>query len=317
MNTQGKVTVRGANRLFLIGMIMQFVVGIVISVMVVLFYAITGQGEPEENVITYVLLVFTQLLAVLLPSIIYVKYKGVNIKDTLRLKPLKPLHILLIAMIGLAGQYIAQFLNWPVLVLLDLIGEIPPSPIPVPDHFGSLIVSIVIVGVMPAVCEEIMMRGIVLPAYEIRGTKAGIVLSALLFGFMHGDIKNLVGPIFFGIVFGYLVVRTGSIFAGILAHFVNNAFAMTMEYLYGIYWADHAFLNSFAFFLLMLVASLVVFIAALVLFNRTTALQPKSSISAARFHLKAAFINIPVLVTMGIYIILQVFVITEIIRGGQ
>ena len=65
------------------------------------------------------------------------------------------------------------------------------------------------------VCEELMHRGFLLTAYERRGSYRAVVIIAILFGLFHFDIMNLAGPIFLGLIIGYYVIRTGSIFAGI------------------------------------------------------------------------------------------------------
>ena len=78
-----------------------------------------------------------------------------------------------------------------------------------------------------------MHRGFLLTAYERRGSYRAVVIVAILFGLFHFDIMNLLGPIFLGAVFGYYVIRTDSIFAGILAHFLNNAIVVVIQYLWG------------------------------------------------------------------------------------
>ncbi len=316
MNTEGRVTTRGANRLFLISMLMQFVVGIIISIIIVAYIFVSGREELSQDTYTYTLLVLTQIIAVLLPAMIYLKFKKVKVKEVLRFKPIKLPQIGLIIILGLTGQFIAQLLNFPIILLLQLLGEIPPPVIPIPENLHGLAVSIIIIAVFPAVCEEIFMRGIVMRAYERRGTKAAIVLSAILFGLMHGDIKNLIGPIFFGLLFGYLVIRTGSIFAGMIAHFINNAVAITLEYFYQQYHTTFPFLDSFEYFVITIVISIMFFIPTLILFNKTTVFFEEQPVSSVGRHLKATFINVPIIATLVIYVFLQVFVIAGIMMNA-
>lgn len=315
MNTKGRVTVRGANALFLISMLLQFAVGIAATILIIIIFTAIRNSMPPNSVLTYILLVLTQIFAILLPAIVYLKYKGADLKSTLRLKPINPIHALFIIILGITGQFIAQMLNLPVMLLLDWIGEVPPSPLPTPHTFNELMVSLAIIGIAPAVCEEILVRGVILSAYEIRGTWAGILISALFFGFMHGDIKNLVGPIFFGIVFAYVVVRTGSIFAGMIAHLTNNALAVMIDYLFENYRQYVIYLDNYAYFFLVGFVSIAIFTVTMWAFNRMTRLEAKPSISTTRQHLKAAFVNIPVILTMVIFFALQVFVIIEVLNG--
>ncbi|MBZ4644855.1 MAG: amino terminal protease family [Clostridia bacterium] len=316
MNTKGRVTVRGANWLFLTTLILQFVIAFAISIPIGLLYFLISQNEPQENDLMNYLLIFTQIFAVFLPALLYLKFKEVDIPKVIRLKPLSLLHIILAFIIGLSGQFIAQMLNLPVLYLLSLLGEIPPPPIPIPHTFSELIISLLVVALAPAVSEEVMVRGIIMRAYEIRGTRAGLIISALLFGFMHGDIKNLLGPIFFGVIFGYLVIRTGSLFAGMIAHFTNNAFAMLLAYLEENFPEQFPFLQSDLFILGAFVLSIILFVLAIIVLNKTTFLEVKPSISNMKQDLRAAFINMPIMITMVIYMILQIFTIVEILQGN-
>jgi len=52
-----------------------------------------------------------------------------------------------------------------------------------------------------------------------------------LFGLFHFNLANLVGPIFLGLLFAWLVQVTNSIYAGMIGHAVNNGFAVTISYL--------------------------------------------------------------------------------------
>jgi hypothetical protein len=57
-----------------------------------------------------------------------------------------------------------------------------------------------------------------------------IVVVGGLFGIFHLDIYRFVPVTLLGILFGYLVVRTGSIFTGMVAHMTNNAIAISISY---------------------------------------------------------------------------------------
>jgi len=87
---------------------------------------------------------------------------------------------------------------------------------------GNLLLSVALVAFLPAVSEEMLFRGIMLSGFSRRSKTLGVVLTALLFSMVHFYPRAL--PIFpLGLVLGYVVIRTGSIFAGMLVHFANNA----------------------------------------------------------------------------------------------
>jgi sodium transport system permease protein len=83
------------------------------------------------------------------------------------------------------------------------------------------------------VCEEVAMRGFILSGLEHQHrTRSAILLSALMFGFLHvllSLFQQLFNATLLGIVLGLLAVRSRSIFPGILFHFVNNALLVSLS----------------------------------------------------------------------------------------
>jgi sodium transport system permease protein len=90
-------------------------------------------------------------------------------------------------------------------------------------------------ALIPAVCEELAFRGFILSGLERQHrTRSAILLSALLFGFLHvllSLFQQLFNATLLGIVLGLLAVRSRSILPGIVFHFINNALAVALGYL--------------------------------------------------------------------------------------
>ncbi|HKM52312.1 MAG TPA: ABC transporter permease subunit/CPBP intramembrane protease [Isosphaeraceae bacterium] len=86
-------------------------------------------------------------------------------------------------------------------------------------------------ALLPAICEEFAFRGFILSGLEHqRRTRSAILLSALMFGFLHvllSLFQQLFNAALLGIVLGLLAVRSRSIVPGILFHFLNNTLAVT------------------------------------------------------------------------------------------
>ena len=99
----------------------------------------------------------------------------------------------------------------------------------------SLGMAVLLFAAIPAVCEELAFRGFILSGLE-RGhrTRSAILLSALLFGFLHvllSLFQQLFNATLLGIVLGLLAVRSRSIVPGIVFHFLNNALAIIMGHM--------------------------------------------------------------------------------------
>ncbi|RMF72849.1 MAG: CPBP family intramembrane metalloprotease [Planctomycetota bacterium] len=81
--------------------------------------------------------------------------------------------------------------------------------------------------------EELAFRGLLLGAlYRVLGGAwPAIILSAVLFGFVHAQPQDVLPLITFGVVLGYLRLRTRSLSVCVLTHALFNARTMTFAIL--------------------------------------------------------------------------------------
>lgn len=214
LNVESKLTILGTNIFYLL-------VGIILLVI----------GSLVQSWDIYKGLIITEYIIILLPVLIYLKIKGQSLKEVLRFNKLSLKQILLIPIIVILSYPIGSFLNLIVMIFLSLFGEIKPPPIPIPNNEIELLKGFFVVALSAGICEEVMFRGLIMKGYENLGKWKAIIFSAVLFGFFHFNIQNLLGPIFLGVLFGYIVYKTDSIFASILAHFTNNAFALLLGFI--------------------------------------------------------------------------------------
>ncbi|MBR1652700.1 MAG: CPBP family intramembrane metalloprotease [Alloprevotella sp.] len=77
--------------------------------------------------------------------------------------------------------------------------------------------------------EEIVFREGVLRIMKRGGFSSltAILTSAALFALIHGNLAQAVPAFGLGVLLGYLYVRTGDIRLSLIAHILNNAFAIT------------------------------------------------------------------------------------------
>ena len=87
---------------------------------------------------------------------------------------------------------------------------------------------------IPAVCEEVAFRGFILTGLERRHVpRTAILMSAILFGFMHVFVslfQQLFNATLLGLVLGLLAVRSRSLIPGIVFHVINNGLAVAAGY---------------------------------------------------------------------------------------
>jgi membrane protease YdiL (CAAX protease family) len=100
---------------------------------------------------------------------------------------------------------------------------------------GGLLFNIFLIGVLPAIGEELAFRGILQRLFTnwSRNPHVGIIVAAFLFSAMHMQFYGFIPRFLLGMLFGYLYYWSGSIWMPILAHFVNNTTAVLAYFFMG------------------------------------------------------------------------------------
>ncbi len=95
----------------------------------------------------------------------------------------------------------------------------------------ALLVSAVIAAA--ALGEEFFFRGTLLRSLLRPGAPArgALVVSAIVFSAFHFDPVGFVGRVELGLLFGWLYLRSGSIWPGVFAHAANNGIATALYFL--------------------------------------------------------------------------------------
>lgn len=208
------LSIRSANGLFLVSILLVLTLG---SLMQVLHF---GLG-----------LIGTELLCVLLPALLFMRLQRVDIKAGLRLRQLSWRAGLICLALGLGGWLLAGYIDVFIMQITGLPPvDIPPSMLPDTPVEGALFAAGLVI--FAPLCEEALFRGVIQGAYEQRRTAvAAIVFSSLMFAFYHFRLTGLPALLPLAFLFGYIVWRTQSLYAGILAHFGNNLLAATFSLL--------------------------------------------------------------------------------------
>lgn len=102
------------------------------------------------------------------------------------------------------------------------------------DHFSVLLFNLFMIGILPAIGEELIFRGVFQKIFAewTKNIHVGILLAAFLFSAMHFQFYGFLPRFMLGILLGYLFYWSGSIWIPILGHFVNNSVAVIAFYFY-------------------------------------------------------------------------------------
>lgn len=198
---------------------------------------------PDE----YLLLLIggDQLLVLLLTLIaVALRFPG-RVDRTLNFSALRPLHGLIIVgltlpLSTLCGELYrvihvgwSQMVEWwPVLRWLDGTNSVDQLQLVAKD--APLLLMVLIIAVAPAVGEELVFRGVIGRGLVARwGVVRGVLLTSVLFGLVHFHPAHALAVIPLGVAMHGLYLGTRSIWAPMLLHFLNNAWATVAAKLAG------------------------------------------------------------------------------------
>lgn len=84
-------------------------------------------------------------------------------------------------------------------------------------------ISMFIVAVMPAICEEAVHRGVIIHTlYTIRKEWLVVLIMGIYFGLFHADPFRFLPTAILGAVISYIMLETENILYGAFFHFINN-----------------------------------------------------------------------------------------------
>lgn len=94
----------------------------------------------------------------------------------------------------------------------------------------SLVATLVAVALVPAVCEEVLFRGLFARGLAARlGAPLAIVISAAAFAAYHCDLVRLAPTFLLGLGLAIIAIRANSILPTMLAHLLNNTCAILVS----------------------------------------------------------------------------------------
>ncbi len=184
--------------------------------------------------------IVTQVIFFLvLPFCIYKFYGKRTVKQTLAFSGIGKFkaYYLLAIPLGIAAFVVTIGVSSAWTGLLKLTGyTYSPSPDELPDNFvfGFFIADILLTAVLPAVCEEFVMRGGTLTtAQNSFKPIVCVIICGVAFGLFHQNIKQVFYTTLFGMLAAYMIIKTKSIYPAMIMHFTNNFCSVFLDY------ADH------------------------------------------------------------------------------
>jgi len=176
-------------------------------------------------------IVFNEIVLMLGASMLMIRLYKLNLRDTLSLRSVKPVVWLAILCAiptaNSAAVAVFRLANIFIPVSEELMRSASEGLIPAGMPQWQLFI---FVAVLPAVCEEITFRGILLSGLRRRFHSVTLVIAVgLIFGMFHMTLFRIAPTAVLGMVLTGIALMTGSIFPGMLLHMGNNAWGVWTE----------------------------------------------------------------------------------------
>ena len=92
---------------------------------------------------------------------------------------------------------------------------------------GNIWQLLIVIAVLPALCEELAFRGFILSGFRHIGRKwRAIAITAFFFGVVHGILQQSLLACLLGVVLGFLAVQSESILPCMVFHLAHNSLAV-------------------------------------------------------------------------------------------
>lgn len=178
-------------------------------------------------------LVLTEL-GFLILAVVYCLIRKVKIREVFPVKKVKARDIF--------GSILLVLGAFPLsLILVAITAVIFPSATSEVGDLNSFIygnlnfpMAVLIVALMPAICEEAIHRGAILSNF--RGMKHDwviVLIMGLFFGINHMSVLRFLTTMTLGLFLSYVVVKKNNIILSMIMHFTNNMISVSITYLLG------------------------------------------------------------------------------------
>ena len=205
-------------------------IGFVAAVAVLFFYV----GFPLQAAWGERGLLLSEWLLLLLPAFLFVRAAGFAFRETFSFRRPDGSQVAGALLLIAGAMPLGWFLAWAQ-------GFVLPVPWDMLEGLEDLITAespsrllwlLVLLALTPAICEEAVFRGVLLAGIRGRGSAMRIaVFNGLVFGAFHISFESafrFLPTAWLGFILAWAVLSTGSIWVGVLMHFVNNGSIVLM-----------------------------------------------------------------------------------------
>ena len=188
-----------------------------------------------DKIFSWALIILNQLVFAVV-TFSYLKANGIKLCFACRLKPkmsyLKFLILIILTVISLYGLGTLNYVFEKFMSKFAVIVTVGKATAEITmDTPLEIVAAFSVMGILAPVCEEFLFRGAILSGLAGRGKTFAVILSSLMFAFMHGNIYQLFYQFALGIILAVVCMASNSLIAPIIIHMLNNFLALIFDIL--------------------------------------------------------------------------------------
>lgn len=169
------------------------------------------------------------LVIFILPTALYIRVNRYKRTTALKLKFVKVKYLPFILFFGLSTSVLCALINVGISALCRGLWDIRAAASTVAFVSESPFITALTMVLMPAVCEELLIRGLALSEYEKYGVSVSVIMTSIVFSLFHGSLLTIPSLFVAGVFYAVLTHLFKSVYPAIICHCINNALAVYMS----------------------------------------------------------------------------------------
>ncbi len=239
----------------------------------------TAIGRSYQSIVTMQWAIYIGLIIV--PISYLTLYAIYHKRNQIKLfKPRARVNVWLVVLSFVFGGIcifaVAPITNW-ISYALQCAGMKASSDLTfVMNNGWTITLGIIAYALLPAVAEELMYRKVIFNGYLSRYTACtSIIITALMFTFMHGSLQQFVYQLILGVLLTVFMYVTGNVLYPMILHFTNNCIVVILSITNADYLVSGNAFNvstgaNIAIYAVLALASLTIMLVAMWLIGRHT-----------------------------------------------
>ncbi len=162
----------------------------------------------------------------IIPIIVYIKKSRSKAKYLLNLNYVKIKYLPFIILFGTSASIICALINMGVFALAKNAVDFNITTSTVNFTSDKTYVVVLTSVILPAICEELLLRGVALSEYARYGVSISVIMTSVIFALFHSNALTIPSLFVAGVFYAVLTHLFKSVWPAIICHTINNALAL-------------------------------------------------------------------------------------------